>query len=103
MEKQRCAGRTYDNISRLFGGCQRNGSLEHDGKMWCKTHHPPTVKARDEALRAKWEAEYRARKENDRRQAIERELGKMALNCMRQSCPTTVAAWEAELEEKWKS
>lgn len=102
MEKQKCAGRTYDNISRLFGRCQHNGSLEHDGKMWCKTHHPPTVEAKEKAKSAKWEAEYQARKENDRRQAIERELGKMALKCMRETCPMNVAAWETELEAKWK-
>lgn len=102
MEKQKCAGRTYDGMHRGYYPCTRNGSLEHDGKLWCKTHHPPTVKAKEQARSAKWEAEYQARKENDRRQAIERELSKKALAWVRLHYPTTVAAWEAELEEKWR-
>lgn len=103
MEKQKCAGRTYDNISRLFGRCQHNGSLEHDGKMWCKTHHPPTVKSKEEALRAKWAEEARIRSEARRAENINRDLRDKALAWMRETSPDIVAAWEAELEEKWKS
>lgn len=102
MDKQRCAGRTYDNISRLFGGCQRNGSLEHDGKMWCKTHHPPTVEAKTKALHAKWDAERKQRENERRAESIQRDLRDKALEWMREAHPTTVAAWEAELEAKWK-
>jgi hypothetical protein len=101
MEKQKCAGTAY-HAGRSYN-CGRTGTLEHDGKMWCKTHHPPTVEAKTKALHAKWEAQYQARKENDRRQAIERELSKKALAWMREAYPACVAAWEAELEEKWKS
>ena len=41
--------------------CGKNASMEHEGKHYCKTHHPPTVRAKREAsnakLRAKWEAQ----------------------------------------------
>lgn len=102
MEKERCAGRTYDNISRLFGGCQRNGSLEHDGRLWCKTHHPPTVEAKTKALHAKWEEERKQRDEQRRAENINRDLRDKALAWMRETRPDIVAAWEVELEAKWK-
>ena len=41
--------------------CGKNASMEHEGKHYCKTHHPPTVRAKREAsnakLRAEWEAQ----------------------------------------------
>lgn len=48
-EKQRCAGRVWDGWRDY--GCSNTGRLEHDDKMWCKTHHPPTVEAKMAARR----------------------------------------------------
>lgn len=33
--------------------CEHTGTMEHEGKMYCKLHHPPTVEARKEAARRK--------------------------------------------------
>ena len=41
--------------------CGKNATLEHEGKWYCKTHHPPTVAAKDAARDAKWRAESAAR------------------------------------------
>ena len=40
--------------------CRHNASLEHEGKHYCKLHHPPTAQAKQEAKRAKWSAEVEA-------------------------------------------
>ena len=42
--------------------CGKNASMEHEGKHYCKTHHPPTVKAKLDASRAKWRAEQDAQR-----------------------------------------
>lgn len=46
--------------------CQKEGKLEHDGKWFCKVHHPPTVAAKDkersEGWQKKWDAEAAANK-----------------------------------------
>lgn len=101
MEKQKCAGRVY-----RFGrsnACTRNGSLEHNGSMWCKTHHPPTIKANADEKAAKWAAERKQRAEIARTVNIDRDLRGKALAWMRETRPDIVAAWEVELEAKWKS
>lgn len=103
MEKQKCAGRTYDVMHRGYYPCARSGSLEHDGKMWCKTHHPPTVEAKTKAQHVKWEEELKQRDEQRRAENINRDLRDKALAWMRETRPDIVAAWEVELEAKWKS
>ena len=42
-------------------GCQNRGSVTEDGKSWCKTHAPSRVKARRDALHARWRAASEAR------------------------------------------
>jgi len=37
--------------------CGKTAAHEHEGKWYCKTHHPPTVKAKREARNARWKAE----------------------------------------------
>lgn len=102
MEKSRCVGITFPPRSFRGVQCQRNGSLEHDGKMWCQTHHPPTVEAKAKKLHAKWEKEQKQRAEQRRAENIQRDLHDKALAWMRETRPDIVAAWKAELEEKWK-
>ncbi len=50
----KCAGHCQptDNWS-LRPPCSRNGTLEYKGKMWCKTHHPPTIGERNKAQHVK--------------------------------------------------
>lgn len=51
-EKRECVGRVngegrYGSFNRRY--CDKNATLEHDGKWYCKLHHPPTVKAKSAA------------------------------------------------------
>lgn len=48
QEKPRCAGTVW-NETHWPKPCTRKGVLEHDGKHYCKTHHPPTMEARRKA------------------------------------------------------
>ena len=47
-DKQQCCELIvrYGNLSRYEHQCPRAGTYEHDGKLYCKQHHPPTVKVR---------------------------------------------------------
>ena len=60
-EKHQCAGNTRPSGAWYRPSrCPRNGTLEHDGKWWCKQHHPPSVKERDEVKHAGWDADWAA-------------------------------------------
>lgn len=41
--------------------CSATGKYEHDGKLYCKKHHPPSVEATRKAKAEKWERECAAR------------------------------------------
>lgn len=60
-EKHTCSGSVWDN--HWSYPCGKSANYEHDGKFYCKTHHPPTVKAKREAQNVKWEAESREQRE----------------------------------------
>lgn len=65
MGHTKCAGRTHIKGVRLSTyPCDKRGTLEHDGKLWCKTHHPPTAIAKQEARDAAWRARMRAESES---------------------------------------
>jgi hypothetical protein len=36
--------------------CGRTAKYEHNGKPYCKTHHPPAAKAKRDAKNAAWDA-----------------------------------------------
>jgi hypothetical protein len=61
--------------------CGRGAKYEHDGKWYCKTHHPPTVDAKNAARNAAWQCKWdeqerilkaaeSARNERERRAAL---------------------------------
>ena len=60
--KPKCCGKVSPAGSWGSYPCGKNASMEHEGKHYCKTHHPPTVKAKLDASRAKWRAEWDARR-----------------------------------------
>lgn len=94
--EERCAGvnrRTWHSY-----GCVRRGTLEHNGKTWCKIHHPPTVKAKDDARRATLDAEitaYRAKVDAEARNKAARDLSLTALATL---APELHAALTAYIE-----
>ena len=64
--KRWCAGQSWDRAGcGSWYPCSKGGTLEYDGKWWCKTHHPPSVAARDKALRDKWKSEWYAKEQQE--------------------------------------
>ncbi len=64
-ETVRCAGVVRASGRRWIGGrkpCSNSGTLEHEGRLWCKTHHPSTCEAKRKARDAKWERKWVAEK-----------------------------------------
>lgn len=62
-ETVRCAGVVRASGRRWIGGrkpCSNSGTLEHEGRLWCKTHHPSAVDAKRKAKYAKWDAKWDA-------------------------------------------
>lgn len=60
-DKTPCAGKRFKDYR--YVPCANPGKLEHDGKMWCGTHHPPSIKARQEARDAAYEAQLKRERE----------------------------------------
>ena len=60
-EKYKCQARTYPPGVYWSAACGKTAAYEHEGVLYCKTHHPPNVKAKREAKHAKWNAEYDVR------------------------------------------
>jgi hypothetical protein len=84
-DKKHCEGRIKSEFGWAGTRCNKTASLEHEGKHYCKLHHPPTIAAKREAQNAKWRAQWEARdkaaerahaaaKERDRRAALFPEL-----------------------------
>jgi hypothetical protein len=74
----KCPAKVCSTGSFWSHACGVTARHEHNGVMYCKTHHPPTAQAKDAARRAAWQAdfdarqairaaEYAASKERDRR------------------------------------
>ena len=63
MSAHKCEGRVYQGPGWGFKACCKNAAHEHEGKWFCKTHHPPNILAKAEAKEAKWKAEWKARRE----------------------------------------
>ncbi len=62
MMKHTCEKRVYGS-SMFVGPGHLHGvsaKYEHEGKWYCKTHHPPTVKAKANEESCKWRAERNA-------------------------------------------
>ena len=79
VAKPRCQGMNWSGSWRVQ--CRHGASLEHEGKHFCKRHHPPTMQAKGEARQAEWrertdreiaarEAANAASKEINRRAAL---------------------------------
>jgi len=49
MSGRKCPAKVYDSGAMSSHTCGRAAAFEFGGRWFCKTHHPPTVKAKDEA------------------------------------------------------
>jgi hypothetical protein len=60
MSAHKCEGHVWGN--HRYTKCGKNAAYEHEGKCFCKTHHPPNILAKNEARDAKRKAEWDARR-----------------------------------------
>ncbi len=54
-EKRQCRGKRFDGWH--WFNCAINANHEHEGRWYCKTHHPPSVDAKTVARKARWALE----------------------------------------------
>jgi hypothetical protein len=52
--------------------CSKKAKHEHEGHWYCKTHHPPTVRAKTDARNEKWKKEWAAKRERDALEAAQK-------------------------------
>jgi len=52
--KHTCCAPIYSSGSYRSYRCDKGAKYEHEGDWYCKTHHPPTVKAKRDANYATW-------------------------------------------------
>ena len=53
-----CCGRVWPAGAMNSAMCGVTAKCEHNGKHYCKTHHPPSVQAKREARHAHYKAEF---------------------------------------------
>lgn len=93
--KPKCAGRVWRTFRYI--DCHHPGKLEHDGKLYCGNHHPPTVaekqakrnaerRAEEVRKRAAWKAAEAERKATELRATPDDEL---AAECERRGWKVT--------------
>jgi hypothetical protein len=66
-KKHGCCAIVYDGAWPFK--CSKVGAYEHEGKHYCKVHHPLTIAEKDAARRERWSAECAARKKANAEQA----------------------------------
>lgn len=67
--KRRCSEMVYENLSRRSWPCERNATVEEDGKPWCGQHSPSAKRARAVKSQERWNAKF----EPQRKAQAERE------------------------------
>lgn len=58
MNTHKCGERIYQGPGIGFSTCGNNAAYEHENKWFCKTHHPPTAKAKQDARNAVFDAKW---------------------------------------------
>lgn len=64
--------------------CERNASVEHGGKPYCRQHNPAAKAARDAERQAKWDAEERQNRSDRDKAKAQRRLLESAVEAIRQ-------------------
>ena len=59
MSEHKCEGKVWGYTKYL--PCGKTARYEHEGRWYCKRHHPPTVEAKLDARNKKWEEDSRSR------------------------------------------
>lgn len=97
MKTNRCA-------KQIFSGwhshnCQRSGTIEEGGKMWCCQHAPSKVAARNSAREAKWSRESAARSLLCKAQNLRRSIVDELLKLDHENIPLEIRSQVDELRE----
>ena len=59
MSEHKCEGKVWGHTKYL--PCGKTARYEHEGRWYCKRHHPPTVQAKLDARNKKWEEDSKSR------------------------------------------
>lgn len=59
MSEHKCKGKVWCHTKYL--PCDKTARYEHEGRWYCKRHHPPTVQAKLDARNKKWEEDSKSR------------------------------------------
>jgi hypothetical protein len=59
MSEHKCEGKVWCHTKYL--PCGKTARHEHEGRWYCKRHHPPTVQAKLDARNKKWEEDSKSR------------------------------------------
>ena len=59
MSEHKCQGRIFSDYRTYT--CGNKAGHEHEGRWFCKMHHPPTIKEKQAVKTAKWNAEWAAK------------------------------------------
>jgi hypothetical protein len=82
-EKHICCEQIWGDYTHH--SCGRGAKYEHEDKWYCGTHYPPNVAKRQDAARARWDAEAAERQRQcdvAQRQARLAELGREAIGLL---------------------
>jgi hypothetical protein len=84
-ERPQCFGQAYER-GMSFGShrCTRSGSVEYEGKWYCRQHDPVAAAEKDRERRARWEEESKKDREKfDRQYAYEFALAGISTETIR--------------------
>lgn len=62
MNKHTCVGRAWSPGAFRSYECGKTAAYEHDGRWYCKTHHPPTIEAKAKAKQEERDRKWRYEK-----------------------------------------
>ena len=86
-EKHQCSGQVY-NSGGSWGNrsrqCTRNGTVEEDGKWWCRIHAPSLEAQRREGAYQKWNADWERVRQAEEHAELCRKIGAAVLEHIRQ-------------------
>jgi hypothetical protein len=90
MSAHKCEGVVWTVESYRSHRCNKNAAHEHEGHWFCKTHHPPSIEAKNDARSAKWKAELDAQNVANKAESAAKAEQKRRADCY----PDLLAALE---------
>jgi hypothetical protein len=84
--------------------CSKKAKYEHKGEWYCKTHHPPTVRAKTDARNERWEKQFAEQRERIAQQEAQRAEQKRRADLYPELLEALKAILAAESEyEEWEA